>query len=86
MNVPRLLSALVLLAAAAGAQAQGLSMPKQAKPAASASPSAMPLVDAEVRKLDAQKGYIVLKHGELANLGLPPMTMGFDVADIKAGD
>mgnify|MGYP003576898078 FL=1 len=92
MTASRALSTLVLLAAAAGAHAQGLSLPKPSKPAASASPSPMPLVAAQVRKLDAQKGYIVLKHGEIANLGMPPMTMGFDVADkamlkgVKVGD
>ncbi|HYD75312.1 copper-binding protein [Ramlibacter sp.] len=74
-----LVSAL-LLVATAGAYAQGMSMPMQ--PAASAgSKAAMPLVNGEIRKLDAKTGLIVLKHGEIANLGMPPMTMGFDVAD-----
>ena len=41
------------------------------------------LVDGEVRKLDPEKGLIVLKHGDLPNLGMPPMTMGFDVTDKK---
>jgi Cu(I)/Ag(I) efflux system membrane protein CusA/SilA len=72
----------LLLAVAASAQAQTMSIPM--KPATSASArSAMPLVDAEIRKLDADKGLIVLKHGEIANLAMPPMTMGFDVADKK---
>jgi Cu/Ag efflux protein CusF len=74
--------AILMLAAAIGVQAQGMSMPM--KPAASASDSsAMPLVDGEVRKLDLDKGLIVLNHADLPNLGMPPMTMGFDVADKK---
>jgi Cu/Ag efflux protein CusF len=92
MNAISLISAL-LLVAATGAQAQGMSMPMQEKPAASASgKSAKAMVDAEVQKLDAKKGTVVLKHGEITNLGMPAMTMGFDVANkkmlkgIKAGD
>lgn len=71
------------LVAASGAQAQGMSMSMPMKPAASASKSAMPLVDAEVKKVDLEKGLIVLNHGDLPNLGMPAMTMGFDVADKK---
>jgi len=59
-----------------------MSMPMKA--AAPVSPSsAMPLVDGEVLKLDSGKGLIVLKHGDLPNIGMPAMTMGFDVADRK---
>jgi Cu/Ag efflux protein CusF len=36
-----------------------------------------------VRKVDLGKGLVVLKHGEIANLGMPPMTMGFNVANKK---
>lgn len=74
----------LLLVAATGAHAQGMSMPMESKPTSSASAkSAMPMVDAEVQKLDAKKGTVVLKHGEITNLGMPAMTMGFDVADKK---
>ena len=80
MKLAYLISALVLVAAT-GAQAEGMPMPT--KPAASASKSAVPLVDAEVKKLDADKGFIILKHGEIPNLGMGAMTMGFDLADKK---
>ena len=81
MKPTHFLSAL-LLVAASGAQAQGMSMPM--KPAAAASAkSALPLVDAEVKKVDAAKGHVLLKHGEIPNLNMGPMTMGFDVADKK---
>ena len=86
--------ALVLALAAGGAaSAQGMNMPMESKKAsAPASKSAMPLVDAVVQKVDTDKALIVLKHGDLPNLGMPAMTMGFDVADkkmlkaVKAGD
>jgi Cu(I)/Ag(I) efflux system membrane protein CusA/SilA len=79
-----------LLFAAGLAQAHCCSgdMPKPMKPSASATtPSvSMPLVDGEVKKIDTEKGLIVLKHGDLPNLAMPAMTMGFDVADRKMLD
>lgn len=48
--------------------------------------------DAEVRKVDKPKGKITLKHGEIRNIDMPPMTMVFGVTDpafldrVKAGD
>jgi uncharacterized cupredoxin-like copper-binding protein len=47
---------------------------------------------AEVRKVDVAAGKVTLRHGEIKNLGMPPMTMVFQVKDpaflsqIKAGD
>lgn len=35
----------------------------------------------EVRKIDKEAGKITVKHGPLANLGMPPMTMVFRVSD-----
>ena len=52
----------------------------------------LPLVDAEVRKVDAAAGKITLKHADIPNLDMPPMTMVFQVKDpatlapLKAGD
>ena len=64
--------------------------------AASATPaSSVPkaeMTEAEVRKVDGAAGKITLKHGEIKNLGMPPMTMVFQVKDpaflaqVKAGD
>ena len=48
--------------------------------------------DAEVRKVDKDAKKITLKHGEIINLGMPAMTMVFQVKDaalldkVKAGD
>ncbi|MDO9437619.1 copper-binding protein [Hydrogenophaga sp.] len=52
----------------------------------------LPTTDAEVRRVDTANGKITLKHGEIKNLDMPPMTMVFQarepglLANIKAGD
>ena len=43
--------------------------------------AAMPMVDGEVRKVDMGSKKITLKHGEIKNLNMPPMTMVFQVKD-----
>lgn len=60
--------------------------------AARTSSSAAAISQGEVRKLDAANQKITLRHGPLANLGMPPMTMVFKVQDaaqlegLKVGD
>lgn len=50
------------------------------------------LTDAEVRRIDKASGKITLRHGEIKNLDMPPMTMVFQVKEaallegLKAGD
>lgn len=51
------------------------------------------MTPAEVRALDLKAGKLTLKHGELKDLGMPPMTMVFTIkkglslpADLKVGD
>ena len=50
------------------------------------------LAEGEVRKVDKVRGKITLKHGEIKNLEMSPMTMVFGVKDkavleqFKAGD
>ncbi len=52
----------------------------------------LPLVEGEVRRVDKSGGKIALKHGEIKNLDMPPMSMVFQVKDkalldtVKAGD
>ena len=84
MKATLILCAALALGAVSTANAQGMSMPM--KPESGASEASMPLVDAEVRKLDLGKGLIVLRHGDIPNLAMPGMTMGFDVADKKMLD
>ena len=53
-------------------------------PAASAAAAATS--DGEVRKVDKEQGKVTLKHGPIANLEMPGMTMVFKVADPKMLD
>ena len=58
----------------------------------SALAQALPLAEGEVRRVDKAGGKISLKHGEIKNLDMPPMSMVFQVSDkalldkVKAGD
>ena len=62
-----------------------------AKPAVTAQAGSA-MTDAEVRKVDKEQGKITLKHGEIKNLEMPPMTMVFRVKEpamldkVKEGD
>jgi Cu/Ag efflux protein CusF len=54
--------------------------------------SALDAVDGEVRRIDKSAGKVTLRHGEIKQLDMPPMTMVFEVSDkamletVKAGD
>lgn len=39
------------------------------------------MVQGEIRKIDKDAGKITIKHGEIKNLEMPPMTMVFTVKD-----
>lgn len=60
--------------------------------ATAAASSTLPMVDAEVRKVDLENKKVTLKHGDIKNLDMPGMTMVFQVKDaamlekVKAGD
>jgi Cu/Ag efflux protein CusF len=70
------------------------SAPAKAAAAAPVAPAAsgLPWAEAEVRRVDAAAGKISLKHGDIKNLDMPPMSMVFQLQDkallgnIKAGD
>ena len=57
-----------------------------------AATQAAPLSDGLVKKVDKAAGELVIQHGQLDSIGMPPMTMAFGVADknwlnkLKAGD
>lgn len=76
---------LALVAAASHAQVEGTA------PVASAA-AATAWTSAEVRKIDTEQGRLTLRHGDIANLGMPGMTMVFRVTDptmlsgLKEGD
>ncbi len=54
--------------------------------------AALPWAEAEVRRIDLAAGKISLKHGDIKNLDMPPMSMVFQVPDktllgrVKVGD
>lgn len=50
------------------------------------SAAAAPASDGEVRKVDKEQGKVTLKHGPIAHLDMPGMTMVFKVADPKLLD
>ena len=66
-------------------------VPVQAN-ATQGAPAASVNTDGEVRKIDKEQGKVTLKHGPIANLDMPGMTMVFKVVDarlldaIKEGD
>jgi Cu(I)/Ag(I) efflux system protein CusF len=85
MKLIHLSSALALsLATAAGAQTGAAD--HSAHHPASAAAAAAPLADGEVRRVDREQGKVTLKHGPIANLDMPAMTMVFKVADAKLLD
>jgi len=84
-NLISLLSALIV----------GLTMPPPAlatEAGAAVPAAALALSEGMVKRVDLATGRIALAHGPIENLGMPPMTMTFEVTDkallkgIKAGD
>ena len=68
-------------------------LPAAAQAAASAGTvNTADMSDGEVRKVDKENGRLTIKHGEIKNLDMPPMTMVFQVKDkawldgLKPGD
>lgn len=64
----------------------------KAKAGDSASHAQGAMSEGEVRKVDKSQGKVTVKHGEIKNLEMPPMTMVFRVKDaalldkVKEGD
>lgn len=85
------LSRLALLAALALSVSPAVMADDSHHPAASKTSSSA-LSDGEVKKVDKSAGKITLKHGPIANLEMPNMTMVFRAKDpemleqVKAGD
>lgn len=82
--------ALALLATSAIHAQTSMGM-KAMQAAPSTSAAAMPPTEGEVKKIDTSQGLVVLKHGDIPNLGMPAMTMGFNadpqtLNQLKLGD
>jgi Cu(I)/Ag(I) efflux system protein CusF len=62
------------------------------KGSANVAQAAVALSEGEVRKIDKEAKKLTIRHGPLANLDMPPMTMVFQVTDpamlerVKVGD
>lgn len=78
--------------AAHGAHGHGAQGHDHGRPASAHPAGAQDLASGEVRRLDRAAGKLTLRHGEIPNLDMPPMTMVFEVADpsrldsLKVGD
>ncbi|MDR7153089.1 Cu/Ag efflux protein CusF [Hydrogenophaga palleronii] len=93
MKHPLLALAFLLTATTLPAMAQTTDHASHHTTAPAAAPAdALPLAEAEVRRIDTAANKVSLKHGEIKNLDMPPMTMVFQVSDpallgkIKVGD
>ena len=71
---------LIVAALAAPVYAQQNAADHSAHQAAPATATAT-LSDGEIRKVDRDAQKITIRHGPIANLGMPPMTMVFQVKD-----
>jgi len=72
--------ALLMAGAAPAAMAQHAHTHSEPNTAAHALPTTAQ-TEAEVRRVDMANGKITLKHGEIKNLDMPPMTMVFSLKD-----
>lgn len=81
----------VACALSSGAFAIANAAQHDAKPVQAAETEA-PMSEGEIKKVDKEASKITIKHGELKNLDMPPMTMVFRVTDpamldqVKAGN
>lgn len=63
-----------------------------AQPTPASASTAAEMSEGVIRKVDTEQKKITIRHGELKNLDMPPMTMVFQVADpafveqVKVGD
>lgn len=72
---------LLLAAIAAPALAQPKAEEHSAHHPASGPAASAAMADGEVRKVDKGAMKLTIKHGEIKNLDMPPMTMVFQVKD-----
>jgi Cu/Ag efflux protein CusF len=82
MKLSAILASLAM-AHALTAQAQTAPAPGVDTSAQRSAGATAPQSDGEVRKIDKEQGKVTLRHGPIANLDMPAMTMVFKVADPK---
>ena len=76
-----LISCSLTAQAASHAMAAPAAAPTAAPGATTAPAANAAMTSAEVRKVDKENKKVTLKHGEIKNLDMPPMTMVFKVKD-----
>jgi Cu(I)/Ag(I) efflux system periplasmic protein CusF len=87
-----LMVCLILSGTAQATRAAQQAMDALEPPVAAGPVAAQPLTEGEVRRVNKESGRLTIKHGEIRNLDMPPMTMSFHVADpamlgiVKAGE
>jgi Cu/Ag efflux protein CusF len=81
LSVALLAATMALTSAGVRAQAADDHAAHHADAASTAATQAW--TEGEVRKVDTEQGKVTLKHGPIANLGIPGMTMVFKAADPK---
>ena len=84
MNTRRIAGASVgalLIAASIGARTAAAESADPPTPASAARPAAAAMSEGEVRKVDREAGKLTLRHGPIASLDMPAMTMVFRVVD-----
>ena len=83
MNFVSALTIAALASAAVAVDAQTTPAPPADHSAHHATTAAALQSDGEVRKIDKEQGKLTLRHGPMANLEMPAMTMVFKAADPK---
>jgi Cu(I)/Ag(I) efflux system periplasmic protein CusF len=83
MNFTHILAAAAIAASFSVSAQQATTDHNAHHPAQAGSAAAAPQSEGEVRKIDLAQGKITLRHGPLANLDMPAMTMVFTAADKK---
>lgn len=86
------LIAAIAFAAVSAASLPALAANDHGTHVAQAAGAATDMTDGEIRKVDKENGKLTIKHAEIKSLGMPGMTMVFQVKDaalldkVKAGD
>jgi len=75
---------LVVASAADAQMSTNMATPKQVSAPAAATSSVM--TEGVIQNVEKSRGVVTLKHGEITNMGMPAMTMSFNVADKKMLD
>lgn len=86
LNLRLLVAAALALAGTAHAQTATTDHSAHHAQTASGTAASSAMSEGEVRKIDKAQAKVTLKHGPIANLEMPPMTMVFKVADPKMLD